>query len=444
MAKNLVQSLLLLVILSVATDLVVDHVRGVAATTPDGVDPTCSAAADPASCGGSMEKVQSDVLDVDDHLVEAEEAAGKEGDVEGEGAEEAVQMLQLSGLEKGKKKNRQPLPAGHPADVPLPPGPVDAWHPPDVNVQMYKKMRAKCMDQVFKCSANQAEIIICIPEHKCGACKGDCNDDADCQGNLRCFQTEMGQQPPGCDITGLLGAGTSESHDYCYELPSVDPIVVENGCARRVYDREGAQEFGRFVRYDCALGDAVDLGESGCTPEKQCPVCYGGCHDDADCKGGARCFQMGSGAARMIGYGGHEWVATEVVQPPGCHVAEALQAMTRGWCYDPTILSASGGGGWELPEAVLPSEHSAQLPQLGMEKGAKKNTLKDHKVCINDWCYDPMNAPRNQTEAAVEMQMLQRELKKGTKIWSPGCVEKFLQCLEPAWQYAPAGILRDH
>jgi hypothetical protein len=43
------------------------------------------------------------------------------------------------------------------------------------------------------------------------ACQGDCDRDADCKGDLKCFQRNAQQQVPGC-----IGVGES-SFDYCYQ-----------------------------------------------------------------------------------------------------------------------------------------------------------------------------------------------------------------------------------
>eukprot|EP00943_MAST-04B_sp_MAST-4B-sp1_P002039 g2039.t1 len=48
-------------------------------------------------------------------------------------------------------------------------------------------------------------------------CEGDCDSDAQCEGNLKCFEREIGETgfavPPGC-IAG--GSGDVPGYDYCY------------------------------------------------------------------------------------------------------------------------------------------------------------------------------------------------------------------------------------
>ena len=63
-------------------------------------------------------------------------------------------------------------------------------------------------------------------------CEGDCDHDSDCQGNLRCFQTDhLDQHVPGC-FTGNMLLMTHESiangdWDYCYD-PAHANLVEHN------------------------------------------------------------------------------------------------------------------------------------------------------------------------------------------------------------------------
>jgi len=55
------------------------------------------------------------------------------------------------------------------------------------------------------------------PPKKCGClleCEGDCDSDADCHGNLRCWHRSKWSDlvPPGC-----RGSPHKKSHDYCYD-----------------------------------------------------------------------------------------------------------------------------------------------------------------------------------------------------------------------------------
>ena len=47
--------------------------------------------------------------------------------------------------------------------------------------------------------------------------QGDCDDDSDCAGDLKCFKRSNGEDVPGC--VGNTNAHAGSSRDYCY----VDP-----------------------------------------------------------------------------------------------------------------------------------------------------------------------------------------------------------------------------
>ena len=52
------------------------------------------------------------------------------------------------------------------------------------------------------------------PTEPLGQCEGDCDDDSDCRGDMKCYQREncgTGCIPPGC-----TGTPYSPNHDYCY------------------------------------------------------------------------------------------------------------------------------------------------------------------------------------------------------------------------------------
>merc|ERR1712068_11925 len=55
----------------------------------------------------------------------------------------------------------------------------------------------------------------CTPDNPCGPCQGDCDNDNDCEGNLKCwFRDSSDSTPSGC-LAG--GSGDIPTHDYCYE-----------------------------------------------------------------------------------------------------------------------------------------------------------------------------------------------------------------------------------
>jgi len=48
-------------------------------------------------------------------------------------------------------------------------------------------------------------------------CQGDCNNDSDCEGDLRCFSREQNEPVPGCVGNGSTGV------NYCY---GGEPLVL--------------------------------------------------------------------------------------------------------------------------------------------------------------------------------------------------------------------------
>ena len=54
----------------------------------------------------------------------------------------------------------------------------------------------------------------CTTRHKCGACEGDCDRDADCVAGLKCFQRNSKVAVNGC---APGGSGDMRSNDYCYD-----------------------------------------------------------------------------------------------------------------------------------------------------------------------------------------------------------------------------------
>ena len=52
-----------------------------------------------------------------------------------------------------------------------------------------------------------------------GLCRGDCDNDQECLGNLVCYQRDSFQAVPGC----LGGEGDSSKTDYCIQPPGGGP-----------------------------------------------------------------------------------------------------------------------------------------------------------------------------------------------------------------------------
>ncbi len=49
----------------------------------------------------------------------------------------------------------------------------------------------------------------CTTNNLCNECEGDCDNDNQCAGSLRCFQRDGAQNVPGC------GTGGTSGWDYC-------------------------------------------------------------------------------------------------------------------------------------------------------------------------------------------------------------------------------------
>ena len=59
--------------------------------------------------------------------------------------------------------------------------------------------------------------------------QGDCDDDSDCAGDLKCFKRDDGEDVPGCLGNTAKNAGTYT--DYCYDVASIIPSTdAPEGC----------------------------------------------------------------------------------------------------------------------------------------------------------------------------------------------------------------------
>lgn len=60
-----------------------------------------------------------------------------------------------------------------------------------------------------------------VSAYPMNACDGDCDRDADCAGDLECFERDGSESVPGCD-----GGGGTIGEDYCYD-PNPGPTTLE-------------------------------------------------------------------------------------------------------------------------------------------------------------------------------------------------------------------------
>ena len=108
----------------------------------------------------------------------------------------------------------------------------------------------------------------------CDQCEGDCDNDNDCAGGLRCFQRVRFEAVPGC---GGVGSGRG-GWDYCYDGGAGAAIAVKPPTPRPTRGVD--------------IGDGAGLrtiGRDGCGPNG-CDECEGDCDVDGDCAGGLQCF----------------------------------------------------------------------------------------------------------------------------------------------------------
>lgn len=75
----------------------------------------------------------------------------------------------------------------------------------------------------------------CTSSSPCPVCTGDCDDDADCQPGLTCFQRNGKSAVPGCSSGG---SGDTNDYDYCYWVPACDETLRGTNGA----DYRGCQE----------------------------------------------------------------------------------------------------------------------------------------------------------------------------------------------------------
>ena len=94
----------------------------------------------------------------------------------------------------------------------------------------------------------------------CGECEGDCANDHDCTGDLKCYHRSAFEGVPGCSGEG--GERDVYGKNICY-----NPLT----------------EVAR-VRWG-----------NRCTKGNPCGICTGNCFNDDDCKGDLRCAKRDAG-----------------------------------------------------------------------------------------------------------------------------------------------------
>ena len=108
----------------------------------------------------------------------------------------------------------------------------------------------------------------------CNRCEGNCADDDDCAGNLKCWKREHSHSTvPGCDTGG------EAKKNYCYE-PCPDGALPVNGCKKT------------FFSFDFTPTKALNIiaTNANCT-NGNCDECEGSCASDSDCAGNLKCWK---------------------------------------------------------------------------------------------------------------------------------------------------------
>ncbi|CAE8682945.1 unnamed protein product [Polarella glacialis] len=146
-------------------------------------------------------------------------------------------------------------------------------------------------------------------------CQGDCDSDADCAGDLKCFQRDQYEAVPGCTGYGL------PDFDFCYDPQCAGDLLPAPGGLPALDSSPG--RYGR-----------VDMAQ-----------CQGDCDSDSDCASGLRCFQRQS-----------------LESVPGC---QGVGVVEFDYCYDPQDEEPST----TLPPApTVPVLTSTLTPTPGAEK----------------------------------------------------------------------------
>lgn len=118
-----------------------------------------------------------------------------------------------------------------------------------------------------------------------GECQGDCDQDGDCEGTLKCFQRQGHQPVPGC--AGLGSPGT----DYCYS---------------------------HYTGYGTLSTTANNRVPPDAFPLQ---VCQGDCDVDRDCGEGLFCYQRGLDSTYVPGcigpVHGHSDYCINIIKPSG-------------------------------------------------------------------------------------------------------------------------------
>jgi hypothetical protein len=206
----------------------------------------------------------------------------------------------------------------------------------------------------------------CADDNQCDRCTGDCTDDGDCLGDLRCGQRDRKVDGiPGCTFGHKKWLKKNREDDICFKplsFPGSAGIVnyvgecspstylcnrCEGGCTTDTDCAEGLtclerhavenvpgcfheggerDSYGKNICYDGDTHKPKLIWYGDCRKKfgKQgCPECKGNCKDDNDCKGSLRCANRNG-----------------LEDVPGCRWSDSsgLDSLLRGpnFCFEPT------------------------------------------------------------------------------------------------------------
>jgi archaellum component FlaC len=189
----------------------------------------------------------------------------------------------------------------------------------------------------------------CTEAAPCALGYGDCDDDAQCAGALKCYQRAAGNaMPPGISLTADQQATAA---DFCYDASLPIQAVNEQGL---------------------------------CTADTPCYAGYGDCDNNSECRGDLKCFQRDADGAT----------------PPGLTLSEAQKASAADFCYSPDsscpapsldILGRGIEGALkDLMADALVSVETYQMVDLELEVSAQAAYLAEGDVLSKVPAYKPV------------------------------------------------------
>ncbi|CAB9508153.1 receptor-like protein kinase [Seminavis robusta] len=133
----------------------------------------------------------------------------------------------------------------------------------------------------------------CTEDKPCLQCQGDCDNDLQCYGPLRCYQRQAENARE--NVPGCLGWGISEA-DYCYlpDVPTPSPVAeLEDDDDDSVIIPATPNQETLPNQASVTLGSPKPLkaDTKRCMANDPCVECEGDCDGDAGCAGSLVCFQ---------------------------------------------------------------------------------------------------------------------------------------------------------